>query len=84
MIRKKLFTLGTIAIFAVMNLTMFAHSASAVEIECDDNSADMVDGVADTAVCVDEDGNFAISTIDDDGNQITLDSDGNYEIEFSD
>ena len=77
MIRKKLFTLGTIAIFAVMNLTMFAHSASAVEIECDDNGVD-------TAVCVDEDGNFAISTIDDDGNQITLDSDGNYEIEFSD
>jgi len=77
MIRKKLFTIGTIAIVTAMNLTMFVHSASAAEVECSDNGVD-------TAVCVDEDGNFAISTIDDDGNQITLDSDGNYEIEFSD
>jgi hypothetical protein len=28
--------------------------------------------------------NAAISTIDDDCNQITVDSDGNYEIEFAD
>ena len=75
MIKNKLFAIGTIAIVAVMNLTMFTHSASAVE--CSDNGVD-------TAVCVDEYGNAAISTIDDEGNQITVDSDGNYEIEFAD
>ena len=74
MIKKKLFAIGTIAIVTVMNLTMFTHSASAVE--CSDNGVD-------TAVCVDEYGNAAISTIDDEGNQITVDSDGNYEIEFA-
>ena len=74
MIKNKLFAIGTIAIVTVMNLTMFAHSASAVE--CSDNGVD-------TAVCVDEYGNAAISTIDDEGNQITVDSDGNYEIEFA-
>jgi hypothetical protein len=74
MIKNKLFAIGTIAIVTVMNLTMFAHSASAVE--CSDNGVD-------TAICVDEYGNAAISTIDDEGNQITVDSDGNYEIEFA-
>ena len=74
MIKNKLFAIGTIAIVTVMNLTMFTHSASAVE--CSDNGVD-------TAVCVDENGNGAISTIDDEGNQITVDSDGNYEIEFA-
>lgn len=74
MIKNKLFAIGTIAIVTVMNLTMFTHSASAVE--CSDNGVD-------TAVCVDEYGNAAISTIDDEGNQITVDSDGNYEIEFA-
>lgn len=77
MIKKKLFAIGTIAIVTVMNLTMFAHSASAGgEVECSHNGVD-------TAVCVDEDGNAAISTIDDEGNQVTVDSDGNYEIEFA-
>ncbi|MCY7408479.1 MAG: hypothetical protein LH631_14205 [Alkalinema sp. CAN_BIN05] len=76
MIKKKLFAIGTIAIVTAMNLTMFAHSASAGEVECSDNGVD-------TAVCVDEYGNAAISTIDDEGNQITVDSDGNYEIEWA-
>ncbi|MCX5962689.1 MAG: hypothetical protein NT070_05950 [Cyanobacteria bacterium] len=74
MVKNKLFAIGTIAIVAVMNLTMFAHSARAVE--CADNGVD-------TAVCVDENGNAAISTLDEDGNLITVDSDGNYEIEFA-
>jgi hypothetical protein len=76
MIKKKLFAIGTIAIVTAMNLTMFVHSASAAEVECSDNGVD-------TAVCVDEYGNAAISTIDDEGNQITVDSDGNYEIEWA-
>jgi hypothetical protein len=76
MIKKKLFAIGTIAIVTAMNLTMFVHSASAAEVECSDNGVD-------TAVCIDEYGNAAISTIDDEGNQITVDSDGNYEIEWA-
>ncbi len=55
---------------------MFANPAKASEVECSDNGVD-------TAICVDQYGNAAISTIDDEGNQITVDSDGNYEIEFS-
>ena len=56
---------------------MFAYPAKAGgEVECSHNGVD-------TAVCVDEDGNAAISTIDDEGNQVTVDSDGNYEIEFA-
>jgi 16S rRNA G966 N2-methylase RsmD len=74
MIKNKFFAIGTIAIVTVMNLTMFTHSASAVE--CASNGVD-------TAVCVDENGNAAISTVDEEGNQITVDSDGNYEVEFA-
>lgn len=56
---------------------MLANPAKAgSDVECSDNGVD-------TAICVDGNGNAAISTIDDEGNQITVDSDGNYEIEFA-
>ena len=64
--------------FTVTSLMMFASPAKADgEVECSDNGVD-------TAVCVDGYGNAVVSTIDDEGNQITVDSDGNYEIEFAD
>lgn len=74
MMKKRLSNGCAVAMFAATSLMMFAHPAKAVE--CTDNGVD-------TAVCVDADGNAAISTIDDEGNQITVDSDGNYEIEFA-
>lgn len=74
---KRLFHSCAVALFTATSLMMFANPAKAGgDIECAD------DGVG-TAVCVDGDGNAAISTIDDEGNQITVDSDGNYEIEFA-
>jgi hypothetical protein len=74
---KKLFSVCTMAMVTAASLLVFAHSAKAGgEVECAHNGVD-------TAVCADEDGNVAISTIDDEGNQVTVDSDGNYEIEFA-
>lgn len=74
---KKLVSLCTLALMTLATLTMVAHPAKAEgDVQCADNGVD-------TAVCVDEDGNAAISTVDDEGNQVTVDSDGNYEIEFA-
>jgi hypothetical protein len=74
---KKFFSVGAVALITATSLMLVAHPAKAGgEVECAHNGAD-------TAVCADEDGNVAISTIDDEGNQITVDSDGNYEIEFA-
>lgn len=75
---KKLFSVCIVAMVTAASLLVFAHPAKADgEVECAHNGVD-------TAVCVDEDGNTAISTVDDEGNQVTVDSDGNYEIEFAD
>ena len=74
---KRLFNGCAVVMFTAISLMMFANPAKANgEVECSDNGVD-------TAVCVDGYGNASISTIDDEGNQITVDSDGNYEIEFS-
>lgn len=74
---KKLVSVCALVMMTLTGLMMFAHSAKADgDIQCADDGAG-------TAVCVDDDGNAAISTVDDEGNQVTVDSDGNYEVELA-
>lgn len=72
---KNIFSIAAITILGTASLLGVAGPAKA-QVAC------VHDGV-DTAVCVDDEGNAAVSSVDEDGNQVTVDSDGNVEVELS-
>jgi hypothetical protein len=74
--QNKFFSICTVAMFGVMGLVVAVNPAKAVECVTRDTG-----GVSE-AVCVDENGNAAYAAVDDEGNKVVLDSNGNYEIEI--
>ena len=72
--RNKLFSACTVVMFGALGLIVAVHPAKA--LDCASRS----DSSSAEAVCVDGAGNSVYLYADDQGNQVAVDSNGNYEV----